>query len=345
MPERSSVAQAAQIGPEVTPGTTVAATRRLGSLSIEPSIQGERQMFRPTGAKFPTVGVLPQEWAEFAVSSDAPTYEEVIYPLSGAMGVAQSVTQVMDGGTPTGAYEWVYTPSATAADNPKTYTLEFGQSGVQAEKYGHVLFQEFGLDVSRSAMALSSSAIGQKVTGAITPTAGLNIPTTLTPIDPSTVKVYFADNTADLGLLTGTGVLLNRVISANPSIGDRYNPAWFVNGDPSFTTFVENPDGASSEFALTVEADTQGMAWLARYRAGTTHFVRVEAKGANIYNAGVQPNLTYLFQWDMAVQVISADSWSDEDGIYAVPWTLQPIYDGTWAKAMTVKVRNKVSTL
>jgi hypothetical protein len=345
MPERSSVAQIAQIGPEVTPGTAVAATKRLGSLTLEPSIQGDGTMFRPQGLKFPTTQVLPQEWAEVKGSSDTPTYEEVIYPLSGAMGQAITVTQVMDGATPTGAYEWVFTPNGTAADNPKTFTLESGQSGVQAEKFAHLLFQEFGLEISRTGMSLSTSAIAQKATGGITPTPALAVPSSLTPINPATVSVYFADNTTDLGGLTGTGVLLNRVISANPKIGDRYNPAWFVNADPSFSTFVENADGASSEFGLTVEADTQGSAWLARYRAGTTHFVRIEAKGPVIYNAGVQPNLQYLFQWDLAVKVKSADSWSDEDGIYAIPWTLQPVYDGTWGKAMTLKVRNKVSAL
>lgn len=346
MAERSSVAQLNQIGPEVTPGTAVAATRRLGSISLTPSMESEVNMFRPTGLKFATTQVLTKESATVDMESDSPTYEEIIYPLTGAAGGAISTTQVMDGVTPTGAYEWVFTPAGTAADSPKTYTLEHGQSGVQAEKYAHVLFNEVSLDIDRGSLSLGGSAIAQRMVGTITPTPALALPSALTPINPASVSVYFADNTTDLGGVSGTGVLLNRVISANPSIGDRYTPAWFLNAaDVSFTTWVENADGASSELALTVEADTQGMAWLARFRAGTTHFVRIEAKGPNIYNAGLQPNLTYLLQWDMAVKVESVDGYSDEDGIYAIPWTLRPVYDPTWAKAMTLKIRNKAATL
>jgi len=345
MPERSSVAQITQLGPEVTPGTTVAATKRLGSLTIEPSITGEGRMFRPQGLKFATTQVLSQEHAEVSGSSDTPTFEEVIFPLSGAMGQA-TVAQVMDGATPTGAYDWTFTPNSLAADNPKTFTLESGQSGVQAEQFGHLLFTEFGLDISRSELSMACSGFARKATSGFTPTPALAVPAALTPINPANVSVYFADTTGDLGGITGTGVLLNRVIAANPSIGDRYNPAWFVNAaEPSFTTFVENADGASSEFGLTVEADAQGMTWLNRFRAGTTHFVRIEAKGPVIYNAGVQLDLRYLFQWDLAVKVKSVGNWSDEDGIYGIPWTLEPVHDGAWGKAMTIKVRNKVATL
>jgi hypothetical protein len=148
MTERSSVAQVSQIGVETTPGTPVVATRRLGGLSLTPGIETESQMFRPAGSKFSTVQVLNKEWTEVGVEG-AATYEEVIIPLSGAVGAA-TVSQVMDGGTPTGAYEWVFTPASFAADAPKTFTLEAGQDNVQAERIAHLLFTEFGLEITRS---------------------------------------------------------------------------------------------------------------------------------------------------------------------------------------------------
>lgn len=346
MPERSSVAQVSQIGVETTPGTAVAATKRLGSLSLTPSIQNDTNPFRPQGMKFPALVIQNMEWAEVGVEG-VPTYEEVIYPLSGAMNVA-TVNEVMDGATPTGAFEWTFTPATFGADTPKTFTLENGQEGVQAERLAHLLFTEFGLEISRGEVSLSGSAIAKRVEAAFDPTNGLSLGD-LNPVTPGQFSVYVVDDPAnfeDTPGHTDATNLLGRVIQANPSISDRYTPAWFVNSaETSFTTWVENADGASAEFGLTVEADSDGMSWLNRMREGTTHFIRVEAVGPQIYDAGTSPDLRHLFQWDMAVKVNEADDWSDEDGIYAIPWTLQPVHDGGWGKAMTVKVRNTVATL
>lgn len=344
--ERSSVAQVSQIGLEGTPGTAVAATRRLGSLSISPSITTETNMFRPAGMKFPTVQALNREWADVSVEG-TPTYEEVVIPLSGAIDVA-TVSEVMDGATPTGAYEWVFTPSSEAADAPKTFTLEQGQDNVQAEQFTHLLFTAFGLSVTRAGVSLTGSGFAKRATTGFDMTDGLQTPAELTPILPGQFSVYVAD---DPTALEAAGVSdptkrLTRVIAANPSVSDRYNPAWFVNSaEDSFTTFVENSDGAGGTFGLTSEADAAGMAWLDRLRVGSTHFIRLEALGPVIYSEGVQPDLRNLFQWDMAVKVEGADAWSDEEGIYAIPFTLRPVHDGGWGKAMSIKVRNTVASL
>ena len=347
MPERSSVAQISQIGVEATPGTSVAATRRLGSLNLTPSIASEAEMFRPEGFKFATTQVLNREWSEVDVDGTA-TYEEVIYPLSGAMNTA-TVSQVMDGATPTGAYEWLFQPATDAADNPKTFTLERGQAGVQAERYAHLLFNSFGLEVSRSGVSLSSSAIAQIATLGVTPTNGVPQPVALNPIAPGQFSVYMADTYNALttaGDVSALARKLGRVINANPSIEDRYNPAWFVDGAvPSFATWVENPDGAGGNFGLTVEADANGMGYVTNFRNGDIKFLRLEANGPVIYNAGVQPNLRYQFRWDMAVRIENVEAFSDEDGIYAIPFTFTPVHDSTWGRAQQVRVRNKIASL
>lgn len=341
MPERSSIAQVSQIGKETTPGTGVVATKRLGSLNITPSINTETDPFRPAGLKFPTVMTLNREWADIAYDGK-PTYEEVVYPLAAVFGTPV-VSQVMDGATATGAYEWVFTPSSTDADTPQTFTLETGQAGVQAEKYTHMMLTGFGMEVSRSEASLSGAGFAQAAQTGITMTPGLAIPATLTPIQPGQFQVFLSDTAA--GLST-PGNRLTRVINVSPSVEDRFNPAWFINQTlQSFATFVENGEGIGGTTGLTVEADAAGLQWLAKLRAGTTHFLRVEAIGPVLYNAGAQVNLTALFQWDMAFKVSGTDAMSDEDGIYAIGWTLQPTHDTTFGKAMTVKVRNKVSAL
>lgn len=343
---RSTASQVSQIGLEATPGTAVAATRRLGSLTITPSITAEAEPFRPEGMKFPTLVVLNKEWAEVE-GEGIPTYEEVIVPLSGAVDTA-TVSQVMDGATPTGAYEWVFVPETATPDAPKTFTLERGQHLEQVEKFTHMLFTSFGLEISRGEVTMSAGGFAKRATTGTTATTGLNTPTALTPIAPGHWSVYMADTQAALssGAASDPAKRLARIISANPTIEDRFNPAWFVNqSEDSFTTFTESPDGVGGEFGMTVEADAVGMGLLANFRNGDTKFIRLEALGPVLYNAGVQTNLRAMFRWDMAVKVLNADGWGDEDGIYAIPWTFQPTHDATWNKAMQITVRNKVASL
>lgn len=342
---RSTSAQITQIGRETTPGTPVAATRRLGSLSISPSVSAETAMFRPEGVKFPTVQALNREWATFD-GTGQPTYEEVVIPLSGAVDTA-TVSQVLDGVTPTGAYEWVFTPDPAGADTPKTFTLERGQDGVQVEKFAHLLFTGFGLELTRAGVSLSCPGFAKRMSSGTDATDGLDIPADLTPILPGQFCIYMAETHAELEDDPGVSdptKRLTRVIAANPSMEDRYNPAWFINcTEDSFTTFVENPDGVGGTFGLTQEADAVGMGLMENLRNGDTVHVRMEAQGPVIYDAGVQQDLRHLFRWDMALKVENVEGWSDEDGIYAIPWTLRPALDGTWGKAHQITVRNTVA--
>lgn len=341
MPERQTVTQVQQIGKETTPGTAVAATRRLGSMSISPGVSAETEMFRPGGLKYATVQALNQEWAEGDVDGQ-PTYDEVMVPLGSLCG-APTTSQIMDSATPTGAYQHVFDPKSDVADVPVTWTFEQGDA-VQAERMAHMLFTEFSLELSRSEVSMGGSVLARAIQTGFTLTNGLAIPAALNPILPGHFSLY----TATTGALLGTTqAQLLRVISANPSLGDKYAPAWFVNAaQPSFETVVETADGPTADMGMTVEADANGMALLARLRDGATVFLRLEAKGGpNIYNAGTQLNLQRRFCWDMAIKAREVDTWSDEDGIYAIPYTFQMVHDATWGRAQRITVVNTVTAL
>lgn len=346
MAERSTIAQVQQIGVEVTPGTAVAATKRLGAMSLVPTPNPETDPYRPAGVKFPTVMSLNREWAEIAMDG-RPTYEEIVYPLA-MVGSAPVVTAIMDGGTPTGAYNWTFDISSTAADSPKTVTLENGQSGVQAEKYAHAMLAAFSLEVSRAEASMSGSGFAQAAVTGITPTPALTLPADLTPILPGQFSVYMADTQAALssGGVSDPTKKLTRVVSFSGAVEDRFNPAWFVNqAIQSFTTFVEGGDGVGGNSGITMEADAAAMALFPTLRAGAKKFIRFEAKGPVLYNAGVQPNLQACFCWDQCVTIGDVDTMSDEDGIYAIPFSFTPTHDGTWGKAHSFKVVNKVAAL
>lgn len=346
MPERSTVAQVQQVGVETTPGTAVAATRRLGAMTLTPSVNAETDPYRPQGSKFPTLMTLNREWADLSMEGK-PTYEEVVYPLAMA-ATSPVVSQVLDGATPTGVYEWVFDLLTTAADNPKTVSLEFGQSGVQAERYAHAMLTAFSLEFSRAEVTMSGSGFARAMETGFTPTAALAFPADLTPIQPGHFSIYMADAQAALssGGASDSTKKLTRVISGSGALEDRFTPAWFVNqSQQSFTTFVEGADGTGGTAGLTVEADAAGMALLPTLRSGAKKFIRYEAIGPVVYNAGAQLNLAMRFRWDQCVTIAGVDEQSDEDGIFAIPFTFQPTHDTTWGKAHRIEVRNKVSAL
>lgn len=336
---RSTAAQGVQVGVEATPGTVVPANKSLGSVGFALSPSVESSTFRPRGTKYPTVVTPNQEWTEGDVTGQ-PTYEEVVVPLSSVFTRA-TVTEVMDGATATGAYDWVFEPESSAADAPVTFTVESGDAN-QAERTGHVLVTDFGLDISRSEISQDGTAIGQRLeSGVVLTPAPTPYSDVLTPITPGQVCIYVADTVA--GLDDAATARQGTVLSASPSIGGRFNPVWYLNCVlDSFATYAEAPE---PDFTLdyVVEANDNGLAWLNYFRTGKTQFVRIEATGPQIY-AGVIP-VNRLFQWDFAVKVSEPGELSDEDGIYALHPTLQVVHDPGWGRATRVHVVNTVASL
>ena len=157
MSERTTITQVTQIGVEATPGTAVAATKKLGATSIEPSIQAEIQTFRPAGVKFNTIGVLGKEWTEASIEGPA-SYTDLAYLFAGALNYAAPVQQAG-----TTAYLWTFTPSHTAEDTVKTFTVERG-SAVRAGRFSYGTVNEVGLSFSRESVDVSGSILGQQYT-------------------------------------------------------------------------------------------------------------------------------------------------------------------------------------
>lgn len=330
MPERSSLTQVVQIGVEATPGVAVAANKRLSSISIEPTITSQIQDFRPAGQKFRTVTALGKEWVDASVSG-APTYTEIIYMLSSVL-----TTAVVD--TPVGATDarsWLFQPSSTAADVPKTFTIEHG-SAVRAGRFSHGLFTEIGVDWSRDSIDLSGAMMGTTMEDGVALTAA---PTSidLVPILPTQTSVYMDDAFGDLGTTK-----LNRVLSANWSLGNRYGPVWVLDAaNTEWVAFVEIEPTLS--LSLTVEADAEGMALLSTLRDGSTKFLRIESIGSEI-DTGI-PASAHRFTLDVAGKINDTGGFSDEDGVYAIEWDFVGVTDDDWGRAFQVEVVNGLASL
>lgn len=332
MAERATIAQAAQIGVETVSGTAVAAARRLGSIGFTLAPAFETNPNRPMGQKYPNLHVLGKEWTGVTMEG-APAYPELPYLFSSLIS-AGTVTQIMDGATPTGAYRWTFNSNAFGDDAPKTFTVEQG-SASHASRAAGVIISDLTLNFSRSEVTLEGEGYGKAMDDDITMTSS---PTQLAqiPVRPTELSVYADSTAAALGTTK-----LTRALSGSFTLGSRYSPLWVMDAaQASYVASVEaEPD---LECTLMQVADDEGMAHLTSLRAGTTRFFRFEAVGPTIY---ATTSVKHQLRIDIAAQVSDVDEPSDEDGVYAIDWTLGGVVDPTWGKAFSVEVITTTQSL
>jgi hypothetical protein len=234
----------------------------------------------------------------------------------------------------TSARRWDFFPSSVAEDTVKTFTVEQG-GVVRAHKFNYGLVTELELTLNRDGVEIGGSMIGQRLSDNIALTAG---PTALpeVPILPTDLDVYIDTTSGGLGTTKQT-----RVLEATITVGDRFNPVWVLNSaNTSFVAHVEAEPNA--QLTLLMEADVQGMAPLALARAGTTRFIRVAATSPTLAGAATE---VYSLKWDAACKVSEPGEFSDEDGVYAMEWTMDMCHDVTWGFAMKVALVNKETAL
>jgi hypothetical protein len=335
--ERSAISQAVQIGVETTPGTLVACPKRLGSMgfSIGPSI--DSKPLRPTGTKYPTLQILGKEWVEADINGLA-VYTELPYAFASVMSTP-TVAQIMDGGTPTGAYRWTFDSSTFNDDAPKTFTVEQGSS-FRAHRFGGMIIPEYSWDWSREQIELGGSAYGKAIEDGVTLTSS---PTMLPqiPVRPTDLSVYMDTTAAGLG-----GTKLTRTLKGQFSIADRFAPLWVVDAaQTSYAASVETEP--TIEFKMTQMADAAAMASLTGMRTGVSKFLRLQATGPNIYtgSGGTPLIVNHQVTIDVAGQVSDVSSFDEEDGVFAVEWTYRAVHDGTWGKALKIEVITTTTAL
>lgn len=329
MAERTTITQRVQIGKETTPGTGVAANKRLQSLSIDLSPDGGIDVFRAAGAKFPALASLGKEFAGGDVEGQ-PTYTELVYAVAGILGAPTISTP----GGATTARDWDWDINTYAVQDPQTYTVERGSS-VQAEKAVGAAFTGLGIEYSRDELNVTGSMIAQAFTTGITMTAS---PTDLdlVPILPKQVDVFLDDTAAGLG----TTKLL-RALAASWSLDDRFAGVWPLNSAlPSYAALIETEP--SAEAGLTLEADAVGMGLFSTMRAGSTKFLRISASGGA---DSIETGFDFEMEVDLAVKVTDIPDFSDEDGVYAVGWTFGLFGDATWGKAGHIRIRTNLAAL
>ncbi len=335
MAERSSITQSVQIGVEVTPGTAVAAGKRLGSMGfkIGPSI--DNKALRPTGTKYPSLVIPGKEWTEADISGSA-VYTELPYAFASVIS-APVVTTILDVAIPTGATRWVFSSNTFGDDAPKTFTIEQG-SAFRAHRFANGIITEYTWGWSRDEIELGGSLLGRAIEDGITLTSS---PTLLQqiPVRPAELSVYIDDTSGGLGTTKQL-----RTLSGECNIADRHMPLWVVDAaQPSFVSTVEGEP--TVEFKIKQMADSQSAANLVAMRNGTTKFLRLRGVGPQIYTSAAPMTVNHQVTWDVAGQVSDVSSFEDEDGVFAVEYTFTAVHDPTWGKAYQVEVITTTAAL
>jgi len=152
---RAAVDTILQIGVEHDYGVRVAATRRLPGVNISLNPQAEFQLFRARGFNVPTTSVPQKMWANGTWNGIAD-YNQVVYPLSGLIGL-QTVAEPATPGGATNARSWLFAPVSSGKDPlPKSFTIEEGDE--DAVQVGEGLkFSSFGLEWTNDASNMTGN--------------------------------------------------------------------------------------------------------------------------------------------------------------------------------------------
>ena len=328
MPERSSKSQQIHVGRETAYGVSATVNRRLQGVTIDLDPTFEKSPNLPQGYNFPTSNTLGKEYTEGSIGGSV-TYDEVIIPLAMALGNV-APTQPDAAGAPT-AYQRVYTLPNTGDITPTSFTLQKGDTSAAEGSTGVIATGlEFSWD--RENVEISGDVIGQAFAETVTLTTAGVTALPQVPVQPGHIGAFYDTAFASLGTTR-----LLRAFSGGFSLTDLFSMIWPLNETKtSYDGIVSAAPDA--EVTATLMADAAGKQFVTRCRAGEVGFLRWRALGPVIGGT-----VRYLLQFDLAVEVLDVDEFGDEDGIYAIPFTYQPMAHEGWGQAGLITVINTQS--
>lgn len=312
---RATVQQQTQIGIEgaATPGTPVDAVILLPSTSFSTGVRAEVSAYRPIGQKYVTISALQREWTECSIGG-IPSYNDLLFLLAGIVCTPTSAEIVAS----PGAYTHEFALNRAAPDTITTYTVEQGDpstyaSGNIAQKWAYGLIAELGLEWRRTAEpSVSGRMIGQALEAMTKTMSTATIEPDAVPILPGEVSVYLDAATIGTTKLTEVSRLSWR-------LANRFAPRWTLNA--AVSSYSRQTELAPElTVNLLMDADA-GMNYLANLRQGTSLLLRIKAESDQNANTSGTP-APFSLQIDMACKVTGVSDFQDDEGVYAMEYTL-----------------------
>ena len=318
MPERATVFEITQLGVETTPGTTVAATKKLLATSIDPSIRSDNKTYRPKGARYTTVAIQNKEWVEATITQDVAVYTDTSYVLASLLG-NPSISLVSSG---VYLHEWdplPYTPYT-----PKTFTVESG-SYVRAMEFGYGLVTGVNMDFGRDGVSLGGTMIGQLLADGTALTAG-------------TAEVQTASKTGTVSAGTFTITVMGETTTALAYNADNATILTALNALPN----VDSGDITLGGGPINTTPVT--LTYAGRYASADVPLAVIDSTlltGGGSYNI-VQTTPGAALS-ELALQPISGDEWDfyiDTTGagigatkltrVFMASWSIDGVYGVIW---------------
>jgi hypothetical protein len=311
MTDRASVTQALYLAAETSPGDGTQPDTIVNSFSLTPGAHIDFQKHTPTGQKLGSIVVPGKEWTEFDVTGLA-MYSELHYLLACMFGP----NQVSQPGVAGAVATWKFILSARQPDEVLTLSWVSGDENIH-EAFNYAFLTDLALNMSRDGIEITGAGIGRELTALNTiPHAPSSLPEA--PIIPKEISVYLDDTYGAIG-----STKLTRALMLNQVISNRQGPIWVLDAaEPSYVGTVELAPAVT--YDLTVEANTDGMGILDHAREGDTLYMKTTATSPT----DVPTSATaYSYEAKSACKVSAVNKFEDKDGVYAIQYTLDVVYD------------------
>ncbi|MBI1296665.1 hypothetical protein GC175_17050 [bacterium] len=316
-----------QLGPEVTPGTAVAATTvwRGPATDIE---DGSPKEFidESAGLLVPTDRVItPYEIAMLSVPETAATFEQIMHVLEA--GIQQA--------TPSGVGPYVrdYAYGVSTPNAVRTYTLETGNKlAGDAHEMAYGIVSSFTLSGgAQEAWRLASNWTGRRKVST-TLTGALSVPSVEEMLFQRS-KVYIDASGGTIGTTQVTGQLVAASVSVTTGI-----QAIFT-GDGNLYFAAIKYTKPKVEFSLTMELKSSGQVATERtaHANRTTRLIRLGIPGATPANRNL--NL------DLAAKYTSVGSYQNSNENTTVQLNGEARYSSTDALFFAAKLTNQVASI
>lgn len=328
MPERASALQRPQIGVETTPGTVVAADKRLLALtSFSPGVQIDvANEDKPAGSKFPTFGVIGREWMQASFEGQLD-YTNLAYLLCACL---KNVAPTAEGTT---GKKWTFNLDRYAHETVKTFTVAHG-SAERAARFAHGIIPELSFRVTPQETTIAGSFLGKALEDAHTLEAA---PTDVAVAvsHPAHWDLFVDDTSGAIGTTKVT-----RGFVAELQISEHWGPVFSIDSANARgpAAFVEKKPNVSLN--LTLEADAAGMGHLSALRQAGVKFVRLLSTGPLI-----ETGVNYKIQIDTAVRLGAPAEFAEADDVYVIPYSGMVNYDVGFGKALEIAVTNTLAAL
>jgi hypothetical protein len=327
MPERASKSQRIQFGYEAAYDAGATVNRRLQALTVDFDPQAERTPNLAQGYNFPSSTTMGKDFTEGDLGG-ALVFDELQDLFTMTFGQVVPTAMV-----PATAMAWEWNLPNSGDITPKSAKFEKGDAST-GESVNGVVVTDLDISWDREGFDVGGSVMGTRLNESAVMTSAGVVARPQVSLDPGKIGVFIDTATGALGTSR-----MVRAFEGGFSFGGLFGQIWPLNETKTSYDGIISlaPD---SESTILLMADAAGKALLTSLRNGDRRYLRWRVIGPQI---GAGP-ATYLFQVDLAIEVVDVASFDDSDGIYAIPFTFALMADETWGKAGVIRVQNTIDS-